>query len=149
LTDDAQDPTEHSLARSRDRIAGFQAWLEQLRAGDPAFAEASALRPWDMTEWQSAIYLLTGSGPVWSTLGSDVLSQRAIGPIIRELDQPCRPWPSSQHTVMARAAHFWNVDHRPAKFPHAPEHFSFQRWITACHLRHMTLPVLTITRSLV
>jgi hypothetical protein len=36
MTDPDDDPIEEILARSRDRAERIQAWLEQLRAGDPA-----------------------------------------------------------------------------------------------------------------
>jgi len=41
--DEPEDPLDEMLARSRDRAARYGAWLAQLRAGDPAFADASAL----------------------------------------------------------------------------------------------------------
>ena len=39
------DLMEEILARSRDRAQRFERWIEQLRAGDPVFAEASVLYP--------------------------------------------------------------------------------------------------------
>lgn len=43
--------------------------VRQLRSGDPTFAEASARYPDHMSEWQAAVYLLTGSDVVWAALG--------------------------------------------------------------------------------
>ncbi len=37
------EPLEDLLAGSRDRAQQFNVWLDQLRAGDLAFAQASAL----------------------------------------------------------------------------------------------------------
>jgi hypothetical protein len=37
------EPLGDLLARSRDCAPQFNVWLDQLRAGDPAFAEAPAL----------------------------------------------------------------------------------------------------------
>jgi hypothetical protein len=51
MIDPDEDPVEQILARS------FGRWLEHLRSGDPAFAEASGSYPSDMSEWQSAVYL--------------------------------------------------------------------------------------------
>jgi hypothetical protein len=45
MTDPDDDPIEEILARSRDRAERFQAWLEQLRAGDPTFAEVLGAVP--------------------------------------------------------------------------------------------------------
>ena len=53
------------FARARDRAQRYSVWLEHLRGGDPVFAEASALCPPDMSEWQSAVCLLTGNDGVW------------------------------------------------------------------------------------
>ena len=74
---DDEDLIEEILARSPDRGARFQAWLDHLRAGDPVFAEASRLYPWDMTEWQAAVYLLTGCELVWTAIGADVMPDRS------------------------------------------------------------------------
>jgi hypothetical protein len=146
LPDD--DPIEDVLARARHRSKRCTAWLDQLRAGDPPFAEASALYPEDMSEWQSAVYLLTGNDLVWGALGRDVIGQRSIGPAIDDLEEPRRAWSSSEDAVMAWAAHFWDVDRKPAKFPYVFEQFLFYRWITACHLRQRIPPALTVTKTL-
>jgi hypothetical protein len=37
------EPLEELLACPRDRAQQFNVWLDQLRAGDPAFAEVPAL----------------------------------------------------------------------------------------------------------
>lgn len=58
------------MARSRCRCVRFDAFLDQLRTGDPTFAEASALYPNDMGECQAAAYLLTGCDAVWRAGGS-------------------------------------------------------------------------------
>jgi len=140
------DPVEDVLAQLRERDARFQLWLEHLRAGDPAFAEASALQSWDSTEWQSAVYLLTGCDVVWRSLGARVLGDRSIAPVIREDQDPSRGWSHSERDVMAWAAHFWNVDANDVTgFPWVFEQFLFQRWITACHLRRKMPPALAIT----
>jgi hypothetical protein len=140
------EPLKDLLARSRDRAQQFNVWLDQLRAGNPALTEASLLYPADMGEWQAAVYLLTGRVEVWTALRAAVLADCSIEAVVNELEQPRRPWSSSEHTVMAWAAHFWNVDGpHPVGFPVQSEHFYFQRWITACHLYKRIAPALTIT----
>ena len=74
-----EEPLEQTLADARDRAERFEAWLEQLRAGDPAFAEASSLYPWDMSEWQGGVYLLTGCDLVWSALAANVIAAQSSG----------------------------------------------------------------------
>lgn len=144
MTHDDDDPIEATIAHMRDRADRFAVWLEWLRAGDPAFAEASALYPEDMGEWQAAVYLLSGCNEVWGGLAGGVLGQRSIAPAIHELEQPRRAWSSSEDVVMQWASHFWDVDRWPAKFPYAFEEFYFRRWIAACHLYRTIPPALTI-----
>jgi hypothetical protein len=83
MTDPDDDPLEDARERDRDRAERYGAWLEHLRAGDPAFAEASALYPRDMSEWESAVYLLTGNDGVRGELGGRVMQERSIGPVTR------------------------------------------------------------------
>ena len=67
------NPDDDPVARSSpapNRAERYSDWLAHLPAGDPAFAEASALYPPDMGEWQSAVYLLTGNDGVWGELGA-------------------------------------------------------------------------------
>ena len=137
-----EGPLEDLLARSRDRAQQFNVWLDQLGAYDPAFAEASLRYPADMGEWQAAVYLLTGCDHVWLALAQDVLSDVSILPVITELEDRRRAWSSSEHAVMRWAAHFWDVDRWPAKFPYVFETYYFQRWITACHLYKRITPAL-------
>jgi hypothetical protein len=137
-----EGPVEDLLARSRDRAQQFNVWLDQLRAYDPAFAEASLLYPADMGEWQAAVYLLTGCDHVWLALAQDVLSDVSILPVITELEDRRRAWSSREDAVMRWAAHFWDVDRWPAKFPYVFETYYFQRWITACHLYKRITPAL-------
>ena len=146
MADPDDDPLEDALARARDRAERYGVWLEHLRGGDPAFAEASALYPPDMSEWQSAVYLLTGNDGVWGELGGRVMQERSIGPVTQELESPRRPWASSQDAVMRWAAHFWDVDRWPAKFPSTcSSRSSSTGWVTACHLRQRIPPALTVT----
>ena len=76
------EPLGDLLAGSRDRAQQFNVWLDQLRAGDPAFAEASLLYPDDMGEWQAAVYLLTGCDQVWLALAQ--VYGRTVGFAISE-----------------------------------------------------------------
>jgi hypothetical protein len=131
MVDSGDDPLEDA----RDRAARYGAWLEHLRRGDPAFAEASAVYPPDMSEWQSAVYLLTANNGGWGEFGASIMRERSIGPVVGELESPGRPWASSQQAVMQWAAHFWDVDRHAAKFPYVFEQFLFARWVTACHRR--------------
>lgn len=138
-------PLEQLFAISRSRARNFSRWIDHLRASDPAFAEASALYPDDMDEWQAAAYLLTGSDQVWGSIGRDVLAEVSIAPAILELEQPRRAWSANQHSVMQWAAHFWDVDRWHAHFPYVFEAFYFRRWTSACHLYKRIAPALTIT----
>jgi hypothetical protein len=133
---------EAPLARSRDLAQQFDVWLDQLRADDPAFAEAPLLYPADMGEWQAAVYLLTGCDQVWLALAQHVLGDVSVAPVMTELEDHRRAWSSSEDAVMRWAAHFWDVDRWPAKFPHVFETFYFRRWVTACHLHKRITPAL-------
>ncbi|MGO9899953.1 MAG: hypothetical protein ACLP0J_09715 [Solirubrobacteraceae bacterium] len=75
------------------------------------------------------------------------MTERSIAPVIHELEAATRGWASSQTGVMRWAAHFWDVDQWPAKFPYVFEQFLFYRWVTACHLRQRIPPALTITEG--
>jgi hypothetical protein len=136
------EPLEDLLASSPDRARQFNVWLEQLRAGNPAFAEASLLYPADMREWQAAVYLLTGCDEVWLALAQHVLSDVSIAPAINDLEHGRRAWSSSEDAVMRWAAHFWDVDRWPAQFRYVFETYYFRRWITACHLYRRIAPTL-------
>ncbi len=117
MADPGDEALEDALARARDRAERYGVWLEHLRGGDPAIAEASALYPPDMSEWQSPVCLLTGNDGVWRELGGRVMQERSIGPVIEELESPRRSWASSRDAVMRWGAHFWDVDRWPAKSP--------------------------------
>ena len=140
------DPLAETLARARDRSQRFKLWFEHLRGDDPAFAQASALHPEDMGEWQAAVYLLTGCDVVWAATRTVVLAERSIGSVINELQNPSRTWASSEEAVMQWAAHFWDVNRWPARFPYVFEEFYFRRWITASHLYKKIPPALTTTQ---
>jgi hypothetical protein len=132
--DEPDESLDEALARSRYRTARYNAWLAHLRASDLAFAEASAVYPADMNEWQSAVYLLTGCAEVWPALGRAVIEARSIAPLIQELENQRRASSHSEEQVMRCAAHFWDVDRWPAKFPYVFEQFYIYRWVVACHL---------------
>lgn len=137
-------PLEDPFARERAHAHQFSLWRDQLRSSDPKFAEASTLYPGDTAEWQAATYLLTGCHETWRTLAHDVLSDLSIAPVITELEHPSRGWSHSEHTILQWAAHFWDVDRWPAKFPYMFDEPNFHRWITACHLYQRRAPAPTI-----
>lgn len=137
-------PLDGLLAYSRARVEQFNIWLDQLRAGDPAFAEASPLYPDDMNEWQAATYLLTGCDEVWGTVRCHVLADATVAPVVAELEHPRRAWSSSETAVMRWAAHFWDVYRTDVEFPYVFEQFYFQRWMTSCHLYKRIAPALAI-----
>jgi hypothetical protein len=139
------DLVEEILGRSRDRAQGFDGWLEQLRSGDPVFAETSGLYPGDMSEWHAGVYLLTGCDEVWSALGGSVLADSSIAPAIEEREKPRRAWSSSETQVLRWAAHFWDVDRWSARFPYEFEEFYFQRWVDACQLCTQASPIARVT----
>jgi hypothetical protein len=145
MVDPDDDLIEEILACSRDRAQRFERWLEHLRSDDPGFAEASALYPDDMGEWQAGGYLLTGCDEVWATLGASVLADRPVAPVLDELEKPRRAWSSSETRVMRWAAHFWDIDRWDARFPYEFEEFYYHRWVAADHLRKHMPPMLTIT----
>jgi hypothetical protein len=101
MADPGDDPLEGIFARDRDR-------------GE--FVEAFALQAWEMSGWRSAVSLLTGCDEVWRALGADVIGERSVAPAICELEQPRRPWSSSEQAVMQWVARFWDVDRWPAEF---------------------------------
>jgi hypothetical protein len=82
------EPLEDLLAQSRYHAQQFNIWLDQLRAGDPAFAEASPLYPDDMGEWQAAVYLLAGCDQVWLPLAQNVLTEVSIAPVYQRARAP-------------------------------------------------------------
>jgi hypothetical protein len=106
----------------------------------PRSPEASLHYPADMGEWQAAVYLLTGCDQVWLALAQHVLGDVSIAPVINELEDRRRAWSSSEDAVMRWAAHFWDVDRWPAKFPYVFEMYYFRRWVTACHLYRRITP---------
>jgi hypothetical protein len=123
----------------------FAVLLAQIRAAEPPFAEASILQPDDVGQWHAAVYLLTGCGPVWETLGPAIVAQCSIGPVREELESSRRPWNESQRAVMEWALHFWRSDLFPITFP-AFRGFLFTRWIVAAHLRQGVVPVIRLER---
>ena len=101
-----------------------------------------------MDEWQAAVYLLTGCDEVSLALAQNVLSDVSVPPVISELEDRRRARSSSEDTIVRWAAHFWDVDRWPSRFPDVFETFYFRRWVTACHLyRRMTPAVPSDTRG--
>jgi hypothetical protein len=119
---------------------GLADFIDQLRAQDSTFAEASVLYPDDMGEWQAAVYLLTGCDPVWRVLGAAAMAERSMAPVISEIQNPRRGWSASEDEVLAWAAHFWELRRYPANFPSTFQDFLFERWIAALHLRDQRAP---------
>jgi hypothetical protein len=62
----------------------------------------------------------------------------------RRRRRPRRAWRASEDAVMQRAAHFWDVNRHPAKFPYSFQEFYFYRWIIAVHLREHLPPALIV-----
>ena len=128
------NPADQILERLRGRDRQFLYWLDGLRNNDPVFTQASVLHPADRGEWQAAVYLLTGCREAWTTLGSQVLEERSIAPVVYELDQPSRGWSSGERMLLGWVAHFWDVDCPEGGFPYRFDEDHFRRWIIACHL---------------
>jgi hypothetical protein len=126
---------------------GLGDFIDRLRAGDPAFAEASVLHPDDMGEWQAAVYLLSGCDPLWRVLGAAAMAERSMAPIIGEIENPRRAWSGSEEEVMAWAAHFWELRRYPAKFPSTFQSSLFERWIAALHLRDGRAPTARLAQA--
>ena len=91
--------------------------------------------PNDMSEWQAAVYLLAGSDEISPALGGPVPHDRSLGPVACELDDPRRPWSSSERQVLVWSAHLWDADRHQARFPYEFDRYNLRRWITAVHLR--------------
>lgn len=125
-------PTAHS--------PDFADFIDRLRAQDPDFAEASVLYEDDMGEWQSAVYLLSGCEPIWRALGTVLMAERSMAPVLDEVKNPQRAWSASEDEVMAWAAHFWDLHRHPANFPSTFQGSLFDRWIAALHLRDGRAP---------
>ena len=123
----------------------FDLWLEQLRACDLSFAEASTLHPDDMGEWQAGVYLLTGCEPVWLELGGRALAERSLQAAVDEANQPRRWWSQGEEATSRWAAHFWDPGDSGPGFPSQFGHFHFRRWVNACHLYMRTAPTLNTT----
>ncbi len=143
-------PHDERLVSARSAEVGgrerrFSLWLDQLRACDLSFAEASTLHPDDMGEWQAGVYLLTGCETVWLELGGRVLAERSLQAAVDQLEQPGRWWSPSEDAAIRWAAHFWDLRHSGPGFPSEFGHFHFRRWVNACHLYKRTVPTLTIT----
>ena len=136
------DPLQDTFAEAREERVRYDAFLAALRESDPVFAEASGLLPDDMSEWQAAVYLLAGNHEVWAALGDAVLQDRSLRPAISELDDPRRPWSSSEHQLLVWSAHLWDADRHEARFPYEFDRYNFRRWITAVHLRGGLAPAL-------
>jgi hypothetical protein len=119
---------------------GLGDFIDQLRAQDPAFAEASVLYPDDMGEWQAAVYLLTGCDPLWRVLGAAAMAERSMLPVFSEIDNARQAWSASETELMAWAAHFWDFRRHPANFPSTFQGSLFDRWIAALHLRDGRAP---------
>ena len=146
MADPDDFPLEDAGARARDRAERYGVWLEYLRGGDPAFAEASALYPLDMSGWQSAVYLLTGNDGVWGELGSRAMQERSIGPVSEELESPRRPWASSQDAVIAVGGAFLGCGPLAGEVPlYVFEPFLFYGWGHGVPLRQRIPPALTVT----
>jgi hypothetical protein len=119
---------------------GLADFIDQLRARDPAFAEASVPYDYDMGEWQSAVYLLTGCEPIWRALGGAVMAERSMLPVFSQIGNPRQAWSASETEVMAWAAHFWEFRRNRANFPSTFQGPLFDRWIIALHLRQSVVP---------
>ena len=136
----ADDPIADVIARAREDRGRFDRFLSHLRAADATFAHASSLYPADMGEWQGAVDPLTRVRRGVGRAGR----RRQVGPLAgsgdRGADSPRRAWSSSELAFMQWAAHLWDVDRWPARFPYSFERFYFHRWISALHLRSTPLP---------
>ena len=131
---------EESLARERERRGRYAAHLQRLRDSDPVFAGASAVHPVDHTQWQSAVYLLTGCRPVWRALGGPILATRSIAPVNAALARG-RPGPAGiERALLMWATHLWDPARPPAGYPEHFSEFYFRRWVDALHLRHRLAP---------
>ena len=141
--DPVERPSEEAKSQTGAGLSGaqrFRTWVEELRASDQTFAEASALYPPDLGEWQAAVYLLTGCYRVWRELGPQVIQRTSIAPVILELQRPGHAWSASEQAAMEWAACFWDVDRAPARVPYMVEEALFRRWVAALYLRQRLAP---------
>lgn len=138
-----QSPAHDDSGQARGESRVFSRWLDQLLAEDRRFAQASALFPHDHTEWQSAVYLVTGNHEIWTSLGHNILTDVSLAPVVLELERPHRGWSSAEWTLMDWAAHLWNIGERQVGYPYNLDYHHFSRWITACHIRARRTPTMT------
>jgi len=139
------NPNGDILTQLHARDRQFADWLDQLRRGDPIFAEASVLQADGWGEWQAGVYLLTGCHEAWKTLGDQVLEEASIAPVVYELDSPTRGWSSGERTLLGWVAHFWDTDIPEGGYPYRFDEHHFRRWIRACHLYQPLAPNSGIT----
>lgn len=136
----AQTNPDPGGGRAQSGAQRFRTWVEELRAGDETFAEASGLYPPDVGEFQAAVYLLTGCPRVWRVLGPQVIERTSIAPVVRELERPTGAWSASEQAAIEWAAYFWDTDRAPPRVPYMVEQALFRRWIAALHLRQRLAP---------
>lgn len=125
----------------------FALLLSQLRAAEPRFAEASILQPDEVGEWHAAIYLLTGCQSVWETLGPEIVTQRSLDPVRKEVESSRGLWTSDQRATMEWALHFWCPDQFTASFPATFRRFLFTRWVVASYLRQGLPPTIRLEQT--
>ena len=134
------EPLEDLLAQSRDHAQQFNVWLDQLRAGDPAFAEASLLYPADMGEWQAAVNLLTGCDQVWLALARGRAQAKCRSHLSSMSSKTVAVLGPRARTRSCGGRRTSGTDRWPARFPHVFETYYFRRWVTACHLYKRITP---------
>ena len=138
------------LAQSRDHAPAVQpVWLDQLRAGDPAFAEASLLYPADMGRVASRRKPAHRLRPGLGSRSAPRSSQSRVDRTRQStsLTTGAVAWSSSEDCCCIRwAAHFWDVGLAEVKLPLRPSTtYNFRRWVTACHLYKRIPPALRAT----
>lgn len=131
------------LAQARADAQEFSRWLDQLRSHGRRFAQASVLYPDDHTEWQSAVYLITGNHEIWTSLGPTRPRRRL------DRTDRARARAPTPRLVLRRVnahgleAHLWNISDRQVVYPYHFDRHHFSRWITACHIRERLTPTMT------
>jgi hypothetical protein len=138
----------------------FYSWMHDLRAEDPAFAEASERYPLARQEWQAAVYLLSGSFDLWRHFGPMTIADGHLGLVATEalalygFDEEGEPradaptlvdrqnYTGSDHEVLSWTQFLWTnqwIEGTP-HLPRSLDRDRYARWHAAILIRRGQAP---------